>query len=28
MREELARCINPQPGGQGDFWSRFPFSSP
>jgi len=21
--EELARCINLQPGGPGDFWSRF-----
>ena len=23
MSEELARRINPQPGGAGDFWSRF-----
>jgi hypothetical protein len=21
--EESARCINPQPGGSGNFWSRF-----
>ena len=21
MSEEMARCINPQPGGSGDFWS-------
>jgi len=26
--EELACCINPQPGGPGDFWSRISFSSP
>ena len=25
--EELGRCINPQPGGPGDFWSRFCSSS-
>jgi hypothetical protein len=24
----LACCINPQPGGPGDFWSRFSSSSP
>jgi len=23
-----AYCINPQPGGQGDFWSRFSSSNP
>ena len=28
MSEKLARCINPQPGGPGDFWSRFSSSSP
>ena len=28
MSEELACCINPQPGGPGDFWSRFSSSSP
>ena len=28
MSKELARCINPQPGGPGDFWSRFSSSSP
>jgi hypothetical protein len=28
MSEELARCINPQPGGPGNFWSRFSSSSP
>jgi len=28
MSEELARCINAQPGGPGDFWSRFSSSSP
>jgi len=26
MSEELACCYNPQPGGPGDFWSRFSFS--
>ena len=28
MSRELACCINPQPGGPGDFWSRFSSSSP
>jgi hypothetical protein len=28
MSKGLACCINPQPGGPGDFWSRFSSSSP
>jgi len=28
MSEELARCINLQTGGPGDFWSRFSSSRP
>jgi hypothetical protein len=28
MNEELARLINPQAGGPGDFWPRFSSSGP
>ena len=28
MSRGLACCINPQPGGPGDFWSRFSSCSP